>query len=202
MIRKTLFAAAALPLAACASFIAPEPTAAPEAIRAGAYENDPAHTAFLFKIDHLGLSKYVGRFKDVEASLDFDESDPRAARLEAIIDMTSLFLTDPDFAEQLKGPAWFNVETHPQAVFRSEAVRVTGENEGVVSGTLTLLGVSKPVEMRVIFNGGARNLLTRRYTLGFAAYGSFKRSDFGLDRFSDFVGDEVEFEIHIEFLRT
>ena len=51
------------------------------------------------------------------------------------------------------------------------------------------------------FNGGANNLLTGRYTLGFDATGAIKRSEFGITNLVPAVGDEVVLEIHAEFSR-
>ena len=67
-------------------------------------------------------------------------------------------------------------------------------------GELTLLGVTAPVTLNVVFNGGGRNFLTRKYTLGFSGSANFQRSVFGLSRFTSFgVGDDIDLEIHIEF---
>ena len=45
------------------------------------------------------------------------------------------------------------------------------------------------------------NFLTRSYTVGFSGSAKFNRSDFGLDRFTSFgVGDEIDLEIHVEFM--
>jgi polyisoprenoid-binding protein YceI len=54
--------------------------------------------------------------------------------------------------------------------------------------------------MNVTFNGGGRNFLTRKYTLGFEAETTFLRSAHGADRFTNFgVGDEISLEVHVEF---
>jgi polyisoprenoid-binding protein YceI len=54
--------------------------------------------------------------------------------------------------------------------------------------------------LTVNFNGGGRNFLTRRYTLGFSATAEFQRSDFGLDNMVAFgVGDDIQLEVHVEF---
>ena len=55
--------------------------------------------------------------------------------------------------------------------------------------------------LAVTFNGGASNLISGRYTLGFAATGTIKRSEFGITNLIPAIGDEVELEIHAEFLR-
>jgi polyisoprenoid-binding protein YceI len=72
---------------------------------------------------------------------------------------------------------------------------------GTVAGELTLRGVTRPITLDVIFNGGADNLLTGRYTLGFAATGTIRRSEFGITNLVPAIGDEVTLEIHAEFLR-
>ncbi len=188
-------------LGGCASLVTPTVRAEPEALRSGAYELDQSHAALLFKIDHLGFSKYIGRFNSFDASLDFDADAVEAAQLDVIIETASLDVNNPPFEEELRGADWFNADTFPQAIFRSTGVVKTGETTGTVTGDLTLLGVTRPVTLDVTFNGGASNLISGRYTVGFEAHGTFNRSDFGMDRLAPAIGETVELEIHAEFLR-
>ena len=44
-------------------------------------------------------------------------------------------------------------------------------------------------------------MLSASYTLGFEARAQFKRSDFGMDAYIPAVSDEVELEIHAEFVK-
>jgi polyisoprenoid-binding protein YceI len=68
---------------------------------------------------------------------------------------------------------------------------------------LTMHGVTAPITLNIKFNGGGRNFLTRKYTLGFEAKTSFQRSVFGVDRFTNFgVGDDIELDINVEFQQT
>lgn len=187
--------------AGCASLLKPEVSAEPAALRAGQYELDPGHAALVFKIGHLGFSQFVGRFETFDASLDFDEADPQSARLEAVIDMTSLDVADDEFAQTLTGDGWFETKTFPEAVFRLTAVEVTGENKGVATGDLTLHGVTQPIKLAVVFNGGGRDRLRGAYVVGFSATGTISRSAFGVDKFGGLVADEVMIEIEAEFLR-
>ena len=92
--------------------------------------------------------------------------------------------------------------TLPEARFESQGIAVTGERTGRVEGELSLHGASAPVTLEVTFNGAGDSLLTGRYTLGFAASGTLKRSDFGLGSYAPAVGDEVVLEIHAEFQRV
>lgn len=194
---------ASLALSACGYLIpAHHQTTEPGELPEGGYRLDPDHTALLFKIDHLGFSQFVGRFDRIDAALDFDPSDPQASRLTVVVDMASVDVNPPAFAEELRGPDWFDVERFPEARFESRTIEVTGEDTGIVRGDLTLRGITRPVTLDVSFNGGGDNLITGTYTLGFAASGTLERSDFGLGAYAPAVGDEVELEISVEFGRT
>jgi len=125
--------------ASCAMFaqaLAPNVNPNPTALRAGNYALDPNHAALTFKIDHLGFSNYVGRFNRFDVSLDFDEADPAAARIEAVIDMTSLDIANDEFANVLMGPSWFDANQFPEAILRSTAgVGLFGQQLRVPGGT-------------------------------------------------------------------
>jgi|TARA_B110000305_G_scaffold237666_1_gene301479 polyisoprenoid-binding protein YceI len=171
-------------------------------LRGGAYTLDTDHATLLWKINHLGFSTFIGRFNDFDASLDFDPENIEASTLEVVINTAGLDINNDEFAEELRGDAWFNVEQFPQAAFKTTAfVESIDEDTFVFQGDMTLLGVTLPMNLEINFHGGGRNFLTRSYTLGFSASGEFLRSDFGLDRFTSFgVGDNIELEIHVEFM--
>jgi len=189
-------------LVSCDRLLTPDFNTDVTELRGGAYTLDPDHATLLWKINHLGFSTFIGRFNDFDASLDFDPENIEASQVEVVINTAGLDINNEEFAEELRGDAWFNVEQFPQAVFRTTSfVESIDEDTFVFAGDLTLLGVTAPVDLEINFHGGGRNFLTRSYTLGFSASTSFLRSDYGLDRFTSFgVGDEIELEIHVEFM--
>ncbi|MCH8175224.1 MAG: YceI family protein [Proteobacteria bacterium] len=187
-------------LVSCDRLLTPDFNTDITELRAGQYTVDPDHASVLWKINHLGFSTFVGRFNDIEASLDFDPENFENSSIEVIINTAGLDINNPEFAEELRGSNWFDVENFPQAVYRTTSFVESNGNAFVFDGELTLLGVTAPVTLNVVFNGGGRNFLTRKYTLGFSGSAQFQRSDFGLSRFTSFgVGDDIELEIHIEF---
>ena len=189
-------------LSACASALAPTPNTEPFALREGSYSLDQNHASLLFKIRHLGISDYVGRFNSFNASLEFDPDNPKQSKLDAIIDVTSLDVNNPSFAKTLKGPRWFDTSNHPQARFTATEIIIDDEMTGRAIGDLTIRGITKPATIKIAFNGGLRNSLNAgRYTIGFDGETSFKRSEFGIDRFTTFVSDEVRLEFSGEFVR-
>ena len=195
---------APLALAGCDRMLTPDFETEITEVRAGQFTLDPNHASLLWKLDHLGFSTFIGRFNDFDASLDFDPENIENSSLEVIVNTAALDVNLPEFEEELRGENWFNVAEYPQAIYRTTSFAESiDEDSFLFNGELTLLGTTAPVQLEVNFNGGGRNFLTRSYTVGFSASANFQRSTFGLDRFANFgVGDEIELEIHVEFMDT
>lgn len=190
-------------LVSCDRILTPDFESEITELSAGQFTLDPDHATLLWKLNHLGFSTFIGRFNDFDASLDFDPENVGNSSLEVVIDTTSLDINNAEFAEELRGDNWFNTENFPQAVYRTTSLIESNENSFVFAGDLTLLGVTAPVNLNVDFHGGGRNFLTRANTMGFSATASFQRSVFGLDRFTSFgIGDEIELEVHVEFMEN
>ncbi|NIB41096.1 polyisoprenoid-binding protein [Pseudomaricurvus alkylphenolicus] len=170
-------------------------------LEGGSYRLDSSHSTLLFKVDHFGLSTYVGRFNKISATLEFDPDNIQETSLMAIVETSSIDVNNPEFSETLTGEDWFDSQNFPQAVYETQGVKSINGNNIVYEGTLTMLGKVVPVDLQVHFRGGANNMLTGYYTIGFSAKSVLKRSDFGLDRYLGLVGDEVALEVFAEFVR-
>ena len=189
----------------------PAPSAAP--LPAGVYRLDPAHASLLFRVDHLGMSRYTARFTRFDAELTLDPADPGAAGVTATVDPRSLTTHNPDpsydFDGKLQGPEWLDAGRFPQITFRSTAVELTGPRTARVTGDLDLHGVSAPVTLEVTFNGGyaAFALDPSGSRIGFSARGTLLRSAFGIafgipsPGSTIGVGDAVEVIIEAELAR-
>lgn len=188
-------------LSACVSWITPEVTPEFSALKPGQYRLDPNHASLMFKIQHLGLSTYVGRFNRLNAELDFKPENMAEAKLEAEVDIASIDVNNLKLEQTLQESAWFDSQQFPKAHFVSQTVTPAADGEFVFHGILTLHGISRPISFNARFHGGADNWMTGKYTLGFSANASIKRSDFGMTSYIPLVGDEVQLEIYAEFLR-
>ncbi|MDX1490318.1 MAG: YceI family protein [Pseudohongiellaceae bacterium] len=199
--RVALILGASALLASCDRLLTPDFNTDVAELRGGGYTLDKDHASLVFNIDHLGFSTFIGSFDAFDASLDFDPENIENSSLEVIVDMNSLDINLPEFEEELLGDNWFDAATFPQAVYRTTSY--LGEAEDGThnfQGDLTMHGVTAPVVLNVKFNGGGRNFLTRKYTLGFQAQAQFLRSEFGVDRFTNFgVGDDITLDINVEF---
>ncbi|MCH8489673.1 MAG: YceI family protein [Oceanicaulis sp.] len=190
---------ACLVLSACIS----APSVDPERLPAGEWALDAGHASVTWRVRHLGLSWYTARFDEIDARLSFDPARPEAAELTAVIEAASVSTGDRGFDDILRGAAWFDASRHPQIVFRSTRIEVTGETTGRVHGTLTVKDVTRPAVLDTEFYGGVFNLLEGRRAVGFGADLIIHRIDFGVGRLPPgFIGDEVRVRIEAEFLRA
>jgi polyisoprenoid-binding protein YceI len=183
-------------------------TAAPIAVPAGAYTLDKSHASLLFRVDHLGFSKYTARFRTFDAQMQLDPANLAASSVTATIDPKSLDLENPPagFVDELIGSKWIDAAQFPQMTFRSTAVEVNGPTAVKITGDLTLHGVTKPVVLAATLNGGyAGHPMDPHARVGFSAHGTFKRSDFGISigipapGTTMGVSDDVEVIIETEF---
>lgn len=197
--KKLLWVFLALTLSACGYLIKPTVKTGIVNLEPGSYQIDKQHTSLLFKVNHMGMSTLVGRFNNVDASLEFNPTHMENARLSAVITISSVDVNNRDLEETLRGSSWFDADKYPQALFKTTSVELVSESRAKFSGNLTLHGVTAPVVLDVVFNGGGENMLTGRYTVGFTAVTSFKRSQFGMDYLVPAVGDDVNIEVFAEF---
>lgn len=191
-----------LALAGCAALLTPKLEERLIQLKQGSYALDKSHAVLLFKVQHMGLSTYVGRFNQIDATLEFDPQNLEQTRLTAIVDMGSIDINNESLEKDLKGRKWFNVAEYPQAEFTTLDVIALNENQFEFVGELNWRGFKQPVTLMATFHGGANNILTGKYTLGFFAEGKFDRSDFGMSAFIPLVGDQTLLEGHAEFQRN
>lgn len=196
---RRLAALACLILTACVS----APSVDPARLPAGEWALDREHASVTWRVRHLGLSWYTARFDEMNARLSFDPARPEASELTAVIEAASVSTGDTDFDETLRSAAWFDASRHPQILFRSTRIEVTGETTGRIHGELTLKGATRAAVLETEFYGGLFNLLEGRRAVGFGADLVIDRSDFGVGRLPPgFIGDEVRVRIEAEFLRA
>lgn len=171
-------------------------------LEGGSFVLDRSHARLLFSFNHFGFSTSYGLFPGLEATLQFDPKAPAAGKLEATVDLSSVDTTVAKLDEHMKAATFFDVAKYPKATFKSTKITVTGPTTGVITGDLTLHGVTRPVTLDATFNGGGTSPATKAYVLGFNATGHIMRSEFGLNLYVPMVGDDVLLTISTEFDRV
>jgi polyisoprenoid-binding protein YceI len=173
---------------------------------AGVYVLDDSHTSLTWRVNHLGLSNYTARFTKMSAELTFNPANPENSKLVASVDPTSIRTDYPNAAEKdfdsvlANDKSWFNAGEFSSIKYETTKIERTGENTGKMHGTLTMLGVSKPLTLDVTFNGAyAKKPFAEVPALGFSAKGVVKRSEWGMATYVPNIGDDVEIWIETEF---
>ena len=138
-------------------------------------------------------------FSQVSGTLDLNAHAPSASKLSVTIPLASVQTTSSRLTEELKGDQWFDATKFPNATFVSRSVQVTGAGDATVEGDLTLHGVTRPETLKIHFIGAGVNAMDKKYTAGFEATATIKRSDFGVKMYVPYVSDEVRLFINGAF---
>jgi polyisoprenoid-binding protein YceI len=189
--KPIIIACAMLSLAACApkqesEQSSPAATAGASEVPkvpAGAYALDKSHASLVFRVSHLGFSNYTASFEKFDVQLQFDPLTPSNSSVTVNIDPASLRLVNPPagFTDALLGAQWLDTKQYPTMTYRSTKVEATSASNLRITGDLTLHGVTHPVVLDAVFNGGyAGHQMDPHARIGFSAQGTLKRSEFGI----------------------
>lgn len=190
--KKTILGAIALafPLAAAA--------------QAESYKIDSLHSFPNFGIDHFGVSTIWGRFDKMSGGFTIDRAAKKAA-VELVIETASVTTGDSERGqrprtrdEHLRQADFFNVAEFPRMTYKSTNVKFSGDNPSEIEGQLTLLGVTKPVTIKVDRWTCKDHPMNKKPMCGGNASGSFKRTDFGMKFGVPALGDEIRLMINFE----
>jgi polyisoprenoid-binding protein YceI len=168
----------------------------------GRYDLDPDHCSITFDIDHFKYSRFTMRFDRKHGQLDWNEGGLDKSSATITIDAASIDTNVPLLDKMVKSASMLDVSRYPEVRFTSTRFERTGESRGMLTGDLTIHGVTQPVTLDVTFNGFAPDPLTKKDTLGFSADGHFSRAKFGLATWYPAVGDDIHVRIQAEFVKT
>ncbi|WP_428643298.1 YceI family protein [Roseibium sp.] len=167
-----------------------------------AYDFDKSHANLSFSYNHLGFSTTEGRFANWDGSLLIDKDMPSNSSIEFTIDVKSLDTFFADRNAHFLSADFFDAEKFPTATFKSTKVEQTSENQLAVTGDLTIKDITKPVTLTVDVTALGEHPMAKKEAAGFAVTGVVKRSDYGMDMYVPYVGDEVTVTFHAETLKT
>jgi polyisoprenoid-binding protein YceI len=167
-----------------------------------AYVLDSTHTTPMFEIGHLGgMSRQRGFFNDVAGRITLDRA-ARSGSIEVVIGTGSLITSSRLLTDVLKRDDYFNVSRFPAMRYTSRELVFDGDVPVAANGELTLLGVTKPVTLRITDFKCATHPYTRRAMCGAEATATIRRSEFGMTAgIPSAAGDEVRIVIPVEAQR-
>jgi polyisoprenoid-binding protein YceI len=170
-------------------------------IQAETYKIDVVHSSVDFSIRHLvGRSK--GKFSEFSGTVTYDEKKTEATSINAVIKVASLDTGNEKRDGHLKSGDFFDAEQFPEITFKSTKV-VKKDDRLLVTGNLTMHGVTKSIELSVEVLGVGVHPRGNVPIAGFASDITLKRSDYGVNNWTDkagVLGDEVKVSLLVEAL--
>jgi polyisoprenoid-binding protein YceI len=174
--------------------------ATPAALAAETFAIDPVHSAVLFKVNHLGVSNFYGRFQDVTGTYVLDADNPAASSLDVTIKAESVDTHNEKRDQHLKSPDFFNVKQFPVLTMKSKSVKKTGDKTFRVTADLTVHGVTKEVTFDATQVGAGKDPWGG-YRSGFEGSLTLKRSEYDVKFMPGGVGEDVTILISVEGVR-
>ncbi len=171
------------------------------AAQAGTWQIDPNHSAAQFSVRHLGVSTVRGAFTKVSGSAVHDPSDPSKDSLEATIDATSVDTRVEMRDKDLRSPHFLDADKFPTITFHSKSAKVAGPGKLLITGDLTLHGVTKEVVLDVDGPSAAIKDPWGNQRIGVSASTKIVRQDFGVVAAPGVVGDEITITIDVELIQ-
>jgi polyisoprenoid-binding protein YceI len=147
----------------------------------------------------MSLAHVRGHFGNIGGTIVLDESDITKSTVKVTIDVTTVDTGVARRDGDLKSPNFFDVAQYPTATFVSTAVVKNGDGL-MVSGNLTLHGVTKPVVLQVEGPTGPVPGMDKKPHSGFSASTTISRTAFGIAAKypSAVVGDDVKLTIDLD----
>jgi len=174
-----------------------------KAAEAGTYAFDKAHSFIGFKVKHMGLIEVPGFFRDFTGTVNYDAADPSKSTVEFKAMVTSVDTGVAGRDAHLRRADFFEVEKYPELTFKSTKVEKKGSG-WIVSGDLTMRGVTKPVsipfEITGFLPGGERS----GAKIGISGETKINRRDFGVNYGNNLpsgipaIADDVKVVLQIE----
>lgn len=162
------------------------------------YDLDSSHSQVVFSYNHIGYSTTYGMFGGFAGEIMFDADDPAASSVSVSIPVMSMLTGWEERFQHFMSDDFFGAAEGDIVTFASTAIEVTGDNTALITGDLSINGVTKSVVLDTTLNQANDHPMAGKPWLGFDATTTIKRSEFDLGLFAPAVGDEVSIMISLE----
>jgi polyisoprenoid-binding protein YceI len=174
--------------------------AAAGAQAADSYTIDPVTSSAIFRVKHFNVAYFYGTFNAIEGTLQWDNAAPASSKVEITIQAASVDSRNEKRDAHLASPDFFDAKQFATLKFVSSSVKATDATHFEIAGDFTMHGVTKPLTLAVIKTGEGKDPKGSQ-RIGFETTFVVKRSDFGMDKMLENIGDEVTVTFSTEGIR-
>ena len=167
------------------------------AMAADTYQLDPNHTYPSFEADHFGgVSTWRGKFNKSSGTVVLDRA-AKTGTMDVTIDVSSINTGNAKLDEHLQKAEFFDAAKYPTAVYKGTSIRFDGDKPAEVVGSLTMHGVTKPLNLKIESFKCFVNPMMKKEVCGTEATATFDRGDFGMD-YGKTYGFSLKTVLHIQ----
>ena len=183
-------------LALAASTFALGGNAQPQKLR---YRIDVQHSDVHARVGFFGIASKTARFPAITGGIELDPAHLESVKLDVMLDATALEAGDQVTLKRLKGPDFFDVEHHPQVRFVGRSMTMSGPVTAVVSGDLTVRGVTRPTILNVSFTAPPAKAIGRE-AIRLSGRAKIDRTEFGMTAYRLIVAKSVTISIDTQMV--
>jgi polyisoprenoid-binding protein YceI len=173
----------------------------------GDYTIDTAHSRVGFVARHAMVTKVRGSFDEFEGSIHIDGETPEKSSGKVTIQAKSINTRNSQRDDHLRSNDFLDMDNQPEITFASTGIKQTGDADFVVSGDLSIRGVTKPVEIAFEYTGAATDPFGNE-RVGLEGSVVINRKDFGvswnaaLEGGGVLVSEKVTLEIEVSAIKN
>lgn len=160
-------------------------------------DTEGQHAFVQFKINHLGFSYILGSFESFDGQFHYDPDNLEASSVSMEVDINSLNTNNAERDKHFLSDDFLDAGQYPTATFTSTGFEPTGDDEGIVTGELSLHGETREIEMPVTLVGEGDDPWGG-YRAGFEGSTTLTLADFNIDM-SDFPEVMHDLELYVTF---
>ncbi|WP_251153448.1 YceI family protein [Cellulosimicrobium sp. Marseille-Q4280] len=179
-------------------------TPLPTGLTAGTYAIDASHSQAAFTVRHAGISKVRGTLAITGGTIAVGD-DLDSSAVSAELDAASVSTGDANRDNHLRSADFWDAESKPTWTFASRSIQGDGDDY-VITGDLTINGVTKPVELEAEFAGTATDPFGNARA-GFEAKTEISRKEFdltwnaALETGGVLVGDKIKITLDVSAIK-
>jgi polyisoprenoid-binding protein YceI len=158
---------------------------------AGQYALDKDKSKMEFCVTHFPFSEVRGTFADFEGGFVIPPTALERSHVKVVLESGSVDTRSTMVDKMVTGEDFFDVQRHPEIRFVSTGIQLTGDGKAILTGKLTLLGVTRLVSFDVNYAFDKFDPTTLERGMTFYAKGEVSRSEFGMETLPGVVSDKV-----------
>jgi polyisoprenoid-binding protein YceI len=161
---------------------------------------DPDHSSANFTVTHLTIAKVHGTIAIKDATIVLGDGHTLKSA-DATLDLTMIDTHQSQRDSDLRSQRWFDVADHPVMTFKSTSVRPGPNGTTLVTGDLTIRGITKSVSLTATYNGTVTDPRGRTHD-GFSAIGTVDRTGWNLGATFPpvVVGSDVTIDLELDVI--